>query len=158
MDVSLLIMRLVHILLGVFWAGAVLFNTIFLLPAMRDAGPEGAKVGAALMRRRLFDVLPTVAVLNILSGFWLYWRVSLGFQPEYMGSTTGMTLGFGAIASLIAFGIGVFVMRPAMLRAAALTQSAAQADPSVREAQLKTVQSLRVRAGKKTATSSLWGS
>ncbi len=145
MDALLVTTRLLHVLLGTFWAGTLIFNALFLVPAIRDAGPDGAKVVAGLMRRRFLDVMPLVAVLTILSGLWLYWHVSGGFQPAYMGSSIGMTYGAGALASIAAFLIGVGVMRPAMLRAAALTQAAAQAAPAEREAQLAAAQALRLR-------------
>jgi hypothetical protein len=150
MDLTLVVVRLVHIGLGVFWAGAVFFTAFFLAPALRDAGPDGAKVAAGLQRRRLFDVLPIVAGLTILSGFWLYWRASVGFQPAYMRSAVGMTYGVGAVAALAALALGLAIVRPAMLKAARLTQSAASASPAEREAQLAAAQQARVRGAKAT--------
>lgn len=146
MDVPLLLARVLHIVLGVFWAGALIFNALFLLPAIRDAGPEGAKVGAALMRRRFLDVMPVVAALTLLSGFWLYWRVSAGFASAYMRSPMAMTYGAGALSAVAAFGLGVGIVRRSMLGAAALSQAAASAPPEQREAQLAGAQSLRLRA------------
>jgi hypothetical protein len=146
MDVTLILVRLVHIGLGVFWAGSVFFTTLFLAPALRDAGPDGAKVAAGLMRRRLFDVLPIVAGLTIISGLWLYWRASFGFQPAYMGSPVGITFGIGAVAAIVALVIGLVFVRPGMLKAAQLTQSAASAGAGEREAQLAAAQQARVRA------------
>ena len=52
MDPVLVVLRVVHVVGGVFWAGAVLFVVHFLEPAVRDAGPDGAKVGPALQKRR----------------------------------------------------------------------------------------------------------
>lgn len=137
MGFILLTMRMVHIVLGIFWAGTLIFNAIFLVPAIRDAGPEGAKVAAGLMRRRFLDVMPAVAALALASGLWLYWFDSGGFQPSFMRSRMGMTLGFGAVAAIIAFILGVAILRPAMLKAAALSQNPAQ---------LAAAQALRVRA------------
>lgn len=137
MGLILLTMRVLHIVLGVFWAGTLIFTAIFLVPAIRDAGPEGAKVMAGLMRRRFLTVLPVVAALTILSGLWLYWFDSNGFQAPFMRSRMGMTLALGALAALIAFVLGVGIVRPAMLKAAALSQ-----DPT----QLAAAQALRVRA------------
>jgi uncharacterized membrane protein len=135
----LLLMRVLHIVLGVFWAGTMIFNALFLFPAMRDAGPDGAKVAAGLMRRRFLDVIPIAALLTIISGLWLYWLDSGGFQPAFMRSSMGMMLGWGTAAALVAFALGVAIVRPAMLRAAALSQ-----DPT----QLATAQALRLRAAR----------
>jgi uncharacterized membrane protein len=134
----LLVMRVLHIAMGVFWAGTMMFNAAFLMPAVRDAGPDGAKVAAALARRRFMDIMPWIAALTIVSGVWLYWFDSVGFRPPFMRSRMGISLGVGALAALIAFVLGVGAMRPAMTKAMRLGQ-----DPSQQAA----AQALRVRAG-----------
>ncbi|HEV8597916.1 MAG TPA: hypothetical protein VGQ69_00995 [Gemmatimonadales bacterium] len=146
MDVSLLAARLIHVVLGVFWAGTLIFTAVFLLPAMRDAGPDGAKVGAALMRRRFMDVLPPIAGLTVLSGLYLYWRASVGFSSAYMRSAPGMAYGLGGAAAVLALVLGLAIVRPSMLQAGALSQAAALAAGPERDAQLATAQALRARA------------
>ena len=142
-----LILRLVHILLGVFWAGAVFMIALFLQPAIAASGPEGGKVMGALVKRRLLDIVPAAAVAAILSGLWLYWRDSSGFQGEWMGSRMGMALGTGGVLALVGFLVGMFVMRASTLKAMALGQSAAQlTDAAAREAAMGQVQALRRRA------------
>lgn len=150
MDFLLILARLLHIVLGAFWVGTMIFNAFFLMPAMLEAGPDSMKVAAGLTRRRFLDVLPPMAGLTILSGLWLYWRASLGFQAASMRSSVGMTYGVGALAALVAFGLGIAIMRPSMLKAAALSQAAALAAPSEREAKLGQAAALRAR-GAKTA-------
>jgi uncharacterized membrane protein len=149
MDPLLILLRLVHIGLGVFWAGSVFFTAFFLAPALRDAGPDGAKVAAGLMKRRLFDVLPIVAIITILSGLWLFWRASAG-QPAYMGSSVGMTYGIGAAAAIIALALGFAIVRPAMAKSMQLTQNAASAAPAERDAQLAAAQAARIRGANAT--------
>jgi hypothetical protein len=147
MDFIFLVARILHVASGVFWAGTLVFSAAFLLPSIRDAGPDGAKVSAGLMRRRFLDIMPVVAALTVLSGFYLYWLASAGFSAAYMSSPMGMTYGVGAIAALGALGLGVGILRPAMLRAAALSQAAAGAPPEERERALNAAQALRARAG-----------
>jgi uncharacterized membrane protein len=133
MNWLLVVMRVLHIGLGVFWIGTMLFNAFFLGPAFAEAGPEGAKVAAGLMRRRFAQIMPAVAILTILSGIWLYWHVSGGFQAAYMRTRMGMTLGTGGALAILAFAYGMAVVRPSMLKAQTAT------DPAV-------AQALRVRA------------
>ena len=121
--VLLLLLRLVHILSGIFWVGTMMFNTAFLFPAFKDAGPEGAKVGAALAKRRFMVVMPIVALVTILSGVWLFSLVSGGFQATFMQSHMATALSFGAACAIVAFIIGVVVVRPAMVQATTLAQS-----------------------------------
>lgn len=143
----LFIARILHVVLGVFWVGAMLFNAFFLMPAMRDAGPAGAQVGAALMRKGWATVMPATALLTILSGLWLYWRV-VGFGAAAMVSSRGLTFGLGGLAALIAFVLGVAVMRPSMMRSMALAQAAASAPEAERPALIATATALRMRAAR----------
>ncbi|HKP29517.1 MAG TPA: hypothetical protein VJU15_08935 [Gemmatimonadales bacterium] len=112
----LLLARLIHVVVGVFWAGTVIFNAWLLAPALRDAGPEGGKVMGALMRRGMMVILPIAGILVILSGFYLYWHASVGFDPAYMRSRPGMVYGLGMTATLLAFLIGILVVRPTMAK------------------------------------------
>lgn len=148
MDIMLLANRLIHIVSGIFWAGTLIFMALFLQPSLRDAGPDGSKVAAGLLRRRFLDVMPIVALVTILSGFWLYWRVSGGFANSYMGSRAGMAYGLAGVASVLAFGIGVGVMRPATLRAASLSRQVAATSGPNQESLLAAAQALRARAAK----------
>lgn len=107
----LLLLRVVHVLLGVFWAGAIMFVGLLLMPSVRDAGPDGGKVMLALMRRGYMSVIPVVAILTMVSGLWLYWSNMTLAGPEWAGSMAARVYGLGAVASLIAFIIGFAVLR-----------------------------------------------
>ena len=147
MAVSIVILRVIHIVCGVYWAGTLLFVATFLEPSVRAAGPEGAKVMQALVRRRFIDVMPIVALLTILSGLDLYRRVSAGFSAVWITSGPGMSITIGAVAALIAFTIGVGVMRPAVKRMGPLSQTAQQLpEGPERTAHLAEVQRLRGRS------------
>jgi hypothetical protein len=125
MDSSIIILRILHIVCGTFWVGAVFMTVLFLIKALADVGPVGGQVMGALIKRRYFDILPAIALVTVLSGIDLLRRVSGGFRSEYMGSRAGIVLSVGALAGLIALGIGVLVSRPATLGAAALMGRAA---------------------------------
>jgi uncharacterized membrane protein len=146
MDVTLILLRIVHVLAGVFWVGTMVFLALLLLPSIRDAGPDGGKVMAALAERRFMQILPAVAILSMLSGIWLYWRVSFGFDSAYMRSGSGMTYGIGAASTIVAFVIGVAIVRPAMQKGMSLSQAAMKPDASQRESLMAEAQRLRRRA------------
>lgn len=150
------VLRILHILCGVYWAGALLFIATFLEPSVRAAGPDGAKVMQGIMQRRFLDIMPAVALLTILTGVELYRKASAGFDPAWIGSSYGTSITVGAVAALVAFVIGVGVMRPAAKRMGPLAQGAqALPEGSEREAQLAEVQRLRRRsalAGRWVAT------
>lgn len=136
MNTLIVLLRLVHIVLGALWVGMMAFTVIFLMPAIADAGPEGGKVMAALQRRNVMTVIPLLALANIASGAWLISAV-YGGMAGLMGSRPGQTFATGALLALLAFLLGITLMRPTMLRAAALAQ-----DPVANKAEL---QRLRAR-------------
>jgi uncharacterized membrane protein len=143
----LLVARLFHIMLGVFWVGTMVFNTIFLGPAMAEAGPDGAKVMGGIIRRRFMDVMPVVALLTIVSGLWLLWRISGGFDPHWMRTGVGHAYGAGGVLAIIGFAVGITVVRPAMKNIGRLAASAQQEpDAAKRHATMTEVAGLRRRA------------
>jgi uncharacterized membrane protein len=151
MDAGLLIARLIHVVGGVLWVGSMFFLVVFLTPAVGDVGPDGGKVMGALMRRKLMVFTPVVAILTVLSGLYLYGRVSAGFESAYMSSGPGMTYGLGAVAAILSFIVGVVYTRPAMANAMALSQRMANADPAERQdlaAQIEKYRSRGTNGGK----------
>src|SRR5574341_5282 len=149
MSLFMVVLRLVHIGAGVFWAGGAIVVARFLIPSVQDAGPEGGKVVQALQKRGLMTALPASAVLSMVAGLILYWRVSGGYAGQFGRTPTGMALGLGAVASIVAFVIGVTILRPATMKAGTLAQSLPQvSDPAGRDAQQAEMQSLRTRAAR----------
>jgi uncharacterized membrane protein len=146
MDYPMIIARVLHIGLGVFWAGAMIFMAIYLTPSMRDAGPDGAKVAAGLAKRRLLDVMPLAALITLISGTYLYQRVSGGWVPEYMRSLPANVIGVGGLAGILAFIVGVTWVRPSMKKAMGLAQSVANAPAEAREGIMAQAGALRTRA------------
>lgn len=120
MDPLIIVLRLIHIVAGALWVGMATFATYFLQPAVQEAGPEGGKVMAAVQRRGLMTVMPILAVATLLSGLWLYMRAAGGQHAAYAASKPGLAFGLGGLAAIVGWILGMFVMRPAMLKAMAL--------------------------------------
>ena len=146
MDVGLILARLLHVIGGVLWVGAIWFVSVFLAPSLNEAGPDAGKVMQGLMRRKFMIAIPVIAVVTMLSGLWLYWKVSAGFEPAYMGSGPGKAYGTGATLAILAFIMGMVVTRPAMLKAGALTQAAMSAAADEKQAMMAQADALRARA------------
>ena len=141
-------LRLIHILCGVYWAGTIFFFSTYLEPTVRNLGPDGGKVMVKLFERGYLTVLPIVAALTLVSGFWLLWIVSAGFDSAWMGSVMGVALSTGGVVATIAFLFGVAVMRPAALRIWAIArQLPGVTDEATRNARMAEMQQLRVRTG-----------
>jgi uncharacterized membrane protein len=142
MDPLLIVLRIVHVVGGVFWAGGMLFVTHFFEPAVRDSGPDGAKVMQALQKRRYTDVMPVVAAFTLVSGFWLYFR-TFGVGPGASGPA--LWLGTGGLLALAAFVVGMTLVRPSAARVGALGVELAQAPPERKDALAAEVARLRGR-------------
>lgn len=146
MHAEILVLRLIHVVSGVLWVGAIVFLSGFVMPALQQAGPAAAgPVMAGLMRRRAMTFMPVVATLTILSGFRLYWVMSDGFRAAYVESAMGLTFLVAGIVATIAFAIGMAVTRPAMARVAALAQQLPTMPEAARPPLQAEMQRLRAR-------------
>lgn len=106
MNLLMVVLRLIHIFSGVFWAGTSFFNLAFLTNTVNATGDEGRKVFQHLVFKTRFAVtMLTVAVLTFLSGLLMYWRLS-GFRPNFLTTGYGLVLTLGSIAGILAFGAG----------------------------------------------------
>ena len=143
----MLILRLVNILTGVFWAGTIFFMAFYLEPSARAAGPDAAKVMGGIQKRGLMTVLPSIALLTILSGIDLYRRASVGFEPAWIRSSIGITYGIGAVASIIALSIGFFIMRSATMAAGRLAANLPTTSDDAEQQRMQAqIQHLRTRS------------
>lgn len=147
MDLLIIVLRLVHVVFGALWVGMAVFTAIFLMPAVQEVGPGGGKVMAALQRRGIMTVMPVLALGTLVTGLWLYWRVSAGLQSAYLTSGPGAAFGLGGLAALAAYAMGMLTMRPAMMRVADLSQRLGEAATDADRTRVATeIQRLRVRA------------
>jgi uncharacterized membrane protein len=149
MAAELLVLRIIHVVGGILWVGAMAFNAFFLGPAMAASGPAAGQIAAQLQRRKMFVFMPVVAILTILAGLRLLMIASSRFGGNYFGSRSGMTFSAAAAVALIAFIYGMAVTRPAMGRVVALNQQAA-AEPANRERIMAEIQATQQRAARST--------
>jgi len=97
-----LAMRVFHIVFGAAWLGTAVAASFFFLPSIAEAGPDGGKVIAAVVRRKFMVYIASVSGLTVLTGFWLYWRFTSGFDPGMSASNGGKVFGAGGALGLIA--------------------------------------------------------
>lgn len=136
---DLIILRLLHISTGVFWAGATIYLALFIAPAVQASGQEGSKFMQQLSKTRKLPVVMTImATLNVICGVWLMWKLSSGFQSPYMSSKHGIILSFGGTLAIIAYLEGIFVTRPTVIKLSRLGGAIAKAGgpPTLEQAQL----------------------
>jgi hypothetical protein len=126
----MLVFRIIHILGAIAWAGSVFFNVVFIQPTAKTVGPAaGPFMRELLSTRRLIDWILRLAGITIVSGAFLYWHdwEVTGSLGDFLGTSFGLWLTIGAIAALVAVGIGAFATRPTMARSLEVGGRIAQA-------------------------------
>lgn len=124
MDVYVLVLRFVHVLTGVFWAGSAIFFPTLLIPAVGDAGEAGGRVMGALNERKLSTWLSAAAGLTVLSGILLYVRDS-SLNAGFGSSGPGIVFGVGGLAALGSLIVGGAIVGRATKRLAELGKAVA---------------------------------
>jgi uncharacterized membrane protein len=122
-----LLLRLIHILGGIFWVGAMFLMAGFLLPTVRATGREGGRFMQHLMQQRKLPVyLAAAMLLTVLSGLTLYGRLIAATHGAWAGTPPGIAYGVGGLAAILGAGLGMAISGTAARRMAAIGQSAAQ--------------------------------
>jgi hypothetical protein len=139
--------RALHVLLGGIWLGMAVLASFFVMPAIRDAGPDGGKVMMGMARRGLVAFIPSVAGTTVLTGLYLYWRFTAGFDPAISSSMGGRVFGAGGLLGITAAIVAGSVVSRNMKRALALAgQIAATKDEATRNTLMQQAGAARARA------------
>ncbi len=148
MAILIMILRVIHIFSGMFWAGFAFFNIGFLQPTVKATGAEGQKTMQYLTRKtRLLSTVYATATLTMLSGLIMYWILS-GFRLDFMRSGYGLVLTIGSLAGIIAWIYAVVVIRGIFRQMQTVGQQIqAQGSPPTTE-QATQMQTLAARLGK----------
>lgn len=148
MNTTMLIMRVIHIFSGVFWAGFAFFNIIFLQPTIRAIGVEGQKTMQHLTQKtRFLPTLYVAATLTMLSGLIMYWMLA-GNRLALLQGGYGHSITMGSLAGLIVWILLMFVIHPIFNRMKAISKEIqAQGNPPTAE-QTAEMQALVGRLGK----------
>jgi hypothetical protein len=129
-SIYLIVFRVLHVLLAIAWGGAVFLMVFFLQPTAKAIGPAaGPFMRELLGTRRLVDWILRIAGATIVAGGFLYWHdlQQAGDLGDFLGSAFGLWLTIGAVAALIAIGIGAAGTKPMIERSLAVGGQIAQA-------------------------------
>jgi len=112
--------RTLHILMAASWLGAGALLTLYLLPTLRRLGPAGQPTLRSLEGLGLSRFMAANGGLTMLSGLWLYWVLTAGFNAAAVSSPMGMVFGIGGVAGILAGIIGGAVIGRSIKRLDAL--------------------------------------
>lgn len=140
-----------HVAFGIVWAGGAIAISLFIIPAVVEAGPAGGAVMAGVVKRRLPTFLTFAAAIVVLTGLRLY---MIRFTTAWLVTSEGLVITIGAVLGLGAFALGVFVQRPLTMKigqmAGAIAASGAPPTPE-QAAELTALRQRLVRVARLTA-------
>jgi uncharacterized membrane protein len=122
-NVFMIVFRIVHVLAGAIWFGALTLLVFFIQPSGASLGPAGGPFVQELMaRRRLPSFILSMGGLTVVAGLFLYWKDwhDYGSFSDWVSSDSGLVLTVGAVAAIAALMIGGAVVKPTLDRALAL--------------------------------------
>jgi hypothetical protein len=127
----MIVLRLLHILAGIFWVGTIFLIAGFLIPTLRETGREGGRFMQHLMQQcRLQVFLGLAMLLTVLSGVIMYARLAAATHGAWAESRPGIAYGVGALSAILAAAIGGIVGSSAGRRMLAVGQSVGAGGPS----------------------------
>jgi uncharacterized membrane protein len=141
-----LVLRAAHVLIAVFWVGAAFFTTFFLMPALAEAGPAAGPVMSALLRRKIHAFMASIGGVTVLTGIYLYYRFTGGFDPALSGTRAAMVFGTGGLAGIVALILGGAVVGKNAKKMGELAARMATAPEAERAAIASQVAAARQRA------------
>jgi hypothetical protein len=98
--------RVLHVVLAGIWLGMAFFVSMFLLPAVSERQSVGGDMMAAIVRRGIVPFMASIGGTTVLTGFYLFWRFTGGFDPAISASRGGMAFSIGALTGFIALILG----------------------------------------------------
>ena len=109
MNLLVIILRLLHIISGVFWVGAALMLTFFISPTVGATKEAGQGFMRHFMGNTKFNlVMWTSAITAVVAGAILYWIDSNGFTSAWMSSGPGIGFGVAAVFAFLGLIVGIF--------------------------------------------------
>lgn len=107
MTILRIILRLLHIVSGIFWVGSALTLTFFVSPAAAAAKESGQKFMAQMLQNTSFNkVIISSSLTSVLAGLALYWLDSGGLTSPWMTTGPGLGFGLGGVAGLLGLHFG----------------------------------------------------
>ena len=142
----MILLRLIHVLLAIFWVGSASFTAFFLIPSLRETPATMGQVGQALNKRGFMTFMPIAGLLVILSGITMLWITSSGHIHDYMQTGTGHTFVMAGGVGILSLLMGVLFTKPANMKVGML---GAQLQAATDAAEKTRLQGEMAAAGKK---------
>lgn len=109
MNLLVIVLRILHIIAGIFWVGAALMLTFFISPTVGATKEAGQGFMRHFMGNTKFNLtMWTAALTTVIAGFALYWINSKGFTSDWLHSGPGIGFGIAATFAFLGLIVGIF--------------------------------------------------
>lgn len=119
----LLVLRFIHIVASVCWAGGGIIFFLFIEPTAKALAPTGMQFVQYMVTKRRFSIFMVVSsTLTVLTGALLIWQHASGNWLGYMSTGPGLVFTLGSITGVVVYFIGMFGVNPRAVRLSKLGQ------------------------------------
>jgi len=143
--VLFLSLRAAHVLLAAIWVGATFFTSLLLMPVIEGSGPIGGQLMQNLEKKGMTAFFAALGGTTVLTGIYLYWRFTGGFDPEVSRSHAGMAFGIGGVAGILAVIIGGSAIGRSSRKLLAIMEQVPKASDAQKAGLMKEAEALRGR-------------
>jgi hypothetical protein len=142
----LIYLRLIHIVCSVIWAGGMIYLAVFVIPAAKSLGTEGARfIQRLFITNKLPVIMNIAAIFSIVTGILLMQKLLGGIQNTF-SSTHGTIIIIGALLAVAGFIVGVSINLPAARRMNAIGKITSATGRQPDRGQIEELQKLRKRS------------
>jgi uncharacterized membrane protein len=111
-NILLIILRILHIVAGILWAGGAVHYFMFIEPTAKATVPESQKfMGYLMTRKRWSKFMSLMSLLTVLAGAALFYRIA-GVDWDWIATGPGVGFTIGAIAGILVFLAGNLLIAP----------------------------------------------
>jgi uncharacterized membrane protein len=145
----MIVLRLLHIISGVFWVGTVFIIAWFLLPSNKSTGQAGLTVMRDVMVKRKLSIYLMIAMgLTILSGLTMYAHMMMVSHGVWASSMMAKVLGVGALCAIVAGALGGSISKRTGMQMAAIGKAIDESGQPPTSAQLREIDALQAKSQK----------
>lgn len=145
MNVVVVILRIIHIISGVFWVGTIWYFALFFLPRVKTLGQDTGRIMQTITAPPYPTSMTAAGILVVLSGIVMYWSGSAGLSRAWIATTPGIVLSIAGILGIAAVLIGLFESRPTTVRMGQLGREAAASGKPPSPAVMQEMQALSAK-------------
>ena len=121
--IVLLVLRFIHIVASVCWAGGGFIFFLFVEPTAKALAPAGMQFVQFMTTKRRFAIFMVVSsTLTVLSGALLIWQRAGGNWLAYVSTGPGLMFTLGSIVGIIVYFVGMLGVNPRAIKLAKLGQ------------------------------------